>query len=306
MIYKLPTHEKNYTKVDNQAINDSRLSYRARGILCMLLSKRSDWRVNIKHLAQSGNISSACIRSSLKELARYGYARLIANYDTGSARLNGKTWEIFETPDLNPSFHSRNNHEENPNVGFSRNSEKRDVWGNRNSEKCSVLITEETEITEPFNNDGQKRIKRESEKSDTRPSENWRVKNIDKNTPSLPSSAAPPFPVYSNVGCTFSQSKYVTDPEGFNLFCTDLIARGEYYVKADLDYYYRRVKDWSDSTNAVRVNWIAQAASIIENDHSKNKLKISKNHEPTTIDGLDAEKVLRRATRFVANNRAQG
>ena len=306
MIHKLPKHERNYTKIDNRAINDERLSFRAKGVFGFLLSKRSDWQVSIRHLAQVGKVSPNIIRSCLKELAQCGYARLIVAYGQTGTTLNGKTWEIYELPELNPFFHSESVQAENATVDFSRRPGKRDVGENRNSEKCSLIITEETEITEILNNSGQNEINRECEKQSTHPPENWMDKSFKKNASIPPSSAAPPFLRQYNTECLFSQSKYVTEANGFDLFSNELIARGGHYANADLEYYYRRVQNWSDSKNVLRSDWIAAAAGIIESDFAQNKLKTSKTNESTTIDGLDAGSVLRRASKFMAKNSSKG
>lgn len=67
-------HSGNYTTISNQAIRDTRLSFKARGIHHVLLSYPNGWRVNIEHLAsQSERDGRDSVASGLRELKEYGY-----------------------------------------------------------------------------------------------------------------------------------------------------------------------------------------------------------------------------------------
>ena len=64
-----------WTHIDNEVLQDSRLSYRARGLAAFLLSKPNDWDVSISRLAMGdGTEGQHSIRSAMKELITYGYA----------------------------------------------------------------------------------------------------------------------------------------------------------------------------------------------------------------------------------------
>jgi ribulose bisphosphate carboxylase small subunit len=62
-----------YTVVANEAIEDSRLSFKARGILLWLLSKPDGWEVRSDAIAAAGGEGRDAVRSGLTELEKAGY-----------------------------------------------------------------------------------------------------------------------------------------------------------------------------------------------------------------------------------------
>lgn len=64
---------KNYSVLSNVALNDERLSFRARGIFAYLMSKPDNWRVRSDVLAKSATEGRDAIRTALNELEQYGY-----------------------------------------------------------------------------------------------------------------------------------------------------------------------------------------------------------------------------------------
>jgi len=62
-----------YTQVANRALRDNRLSFRARGVLCWILSHVDDWRVRADQIADAGPEGRDAIRKALNELRSAGY-----------------------------------------------------------------------------------------------------------------------------------------------------------------------------------------------------------------------------------------
>lgn len=68
-----------WTTLDRRALDDVRLSYRARGVLAWLLSRPDDWQVRASALAgrrdddDDGREGRDAIRTALRELADHGY-----------------------------------------------------------------------------------------------------------------------------------------------------------------------------------------------------------------------------------------
>lgn len=62
-----------YTNIDNDLIDDGRLSFRARGIAAYLMSKPDDWEIRINHLTAHAQEGKAAIQSAIRELAELGY-----------------------------------------------------------------------------------------------------------------------------------------------------------------------------------------------------------------------------------------
>lgn len=62
-----------FTIVDNGAIEDDRLSFKALGLLAYLLSRPDGWRASYRQLATVRRDGEASVRSALKELELAGY-----------------------------------------------------------------------------------------------------------------------------------------------------------------------------------------------------------------------------------------
>jgi hypothetical protein len=88
-------HKVKYTVIVNSALEDKKLSYKARGILASLLAKPDTWIATASQLAGQSPDGLDGVRSGLKELEQHGYLA------TQRGRSNGKfTWSttIYETP----------------------------------------------------------------------------------------------------------------------------------------------------------------------------------------------------------------
>jgi len=95
-IIRSPRKESNFSIVSNAVIRDSRLSYRARGVLLEILSRPDNWRVSGDSLARSGKEGRDAILTALKELRDCGYIRMVKE------RKPDGTFEttnyVFDTP----------------------------------------------------------------------------------------------------------------------------------------------------------------------------------------------------------------
>jgi len=80
-----------WTSVSRECVNDSRLSYRARGVLVYLLDKPDDWTADADSIAKEGKEGRDAIRAALKELTAAGY--LIRK----QYRTEGGTWATEQT-----------------------------------------------------------------------------------------------------------------------------------------------------------------------------------------------------------------
>jgi hypothetical protein len=91
-------HEKNYTVILNSTIQDSRLSWKARGLHHYLLSLPDDWDICIAHLSeQSLADGRASLNSALKELETLGYL-FKSQPKNGQGKFEKYLWFIYETP----------------------------------------------------------------------------------------------------------------------------------------------------------------------------------------------------------------
>lgn len=65
--------DKNFTVISNDIFKDTRLSFKAKGLLTTMLSCTKNWNYTIEGLSKLSTDGKASIRSALNELEKYGY-----------------------------------------------------------------------------------------------------------------------------------------------------------------------------------------------------------------------------------------
>ena len=96
MIHRAPNRNR-WVTMDNRAVEDSRLSLKAKGLLAYLLSRPDNWRASPEHLARTTSSGEYAIRNALRELRDRGYAKLTCpRGDKGL--IAGTEWVISELP----------------------------------------------------------------------------------------------------------------------------------------------------------------------------------------------------------------
>lgn len=86
-----------YVIVDQAAVEDTRLSWAARGLLAYLLSRPDDWKVLVNDFKKRGNLGRDGIYALLRELRQAGYVRFERNRDA-QGRMRGGTYIVSEIP----------------------------------------------------------------------------------------------------------------------------------------------------------------------------------------------------------------
>lgn len=128
MIKRAPRPDSGFLLIRNDVVRDRRLSYRARGLLCAMLSYPDNWQFNRDWLAgQSEGEGQGAVRTALRELERYGYLKRERRKD----QLTGKFgWEhvLYDTPqDAASVFAGRSTGQEStggkPTAGFQPSKE---------------------------------------------------------------------------------------------------------------------------------------------------------------------------------------
>lgn len=87
----------NFTTLPNALLRDSKLSFKARGMLAMILSNSDTWEAHQTWLVSQGTEGREAIRSGMAELEKAGYAVFCVTKDD-SGRFVQKIWTFYDSP----------------------------------------------------------------------------------------------------------------------------------------------------------------------------------------------------------------
>lgn len=97
MIFKIKRQRKDFFQCSNSAIEQPGMSFKAKGVLCYLLSKPDDWTPRVGEISEVGPDGKESVQSALRELMKFGYATLeISRGELG--QVGGRFWQIYEEP----------------------------------------------------------------------------------------------------------------------------------------------------------------------------------------------------------------
>jgi hypothetical protein len=98
MIIRVNKRENPFAQIDRRPINDSRLSWKARGILTYLLEKPDNWEVRISDLVnRSDKDGITAVQNGMKELRKLGYASIEYTRNE-KGHITGSQYVINELP----------------------------------------------------------------------------------------------------------------------------------------------------------------------------------------------------------------
>lgn len=86
---KLSEH---FTVLPNQLLCDKRLSFKARGLLVMMLSKPENWRTNASWIEDQATEGREALQGAFKELETFGYLKRVCERDPHTQRVTCMTW----------------------------------------------------------------------------------------------------------------------------------------------------------------------------------------------------------------------
>lgn len=86
----------NYSVVHNGFINNSELSFKAKGILLYFLSKPDNWNFYVKEIAKDSTDGVESIRSGIKELEDHGYVHKNLKRDSSGKLSGGYDFTVYE------------------------------------------------------------------------------------------------------------------------------------------------------------------------------------------------------------------
>ncbi len=91
--------ESNYTRVSNHYLRDNSLSFKAKGLLTLMLSLPEDWDYTIAGLAQFTADGRVSIANTIRELEECGYIRRSQTRGENGAFAQNVYW-IYEVPQI--------------------------------------------------------------------------------------------------------------------------------------------------------------------------------------------------------------
>lgn len=86
----------NYTVLHRAALNDKRLSWKAKGIIAYMLSMPDDWVFHLEELMKHSTDGEKSFRSGFKELKNYGYVKRFPVYK--DKKIDHWETVVFEVP----------------------------------------------------------------------------------------------------------------------------------------------------------------------------------------------------------------
>ena len=87
-----------FTQISNAVLLDERLSFKARGIIALLLSRPANWRIYLSEISERSNKDGIkAIQSGFKELVTFGYLELTAFINEQSGHFEGKGYAICKS-----------------------------------------------------------------------------------------------------------------------------------------------------------------------------------------------------------------
>ena len=86
-----------YTVIDNNIFKNQKLTLKAKGMICTMLSLPDDWNFSEEGLSSLSNDSRTGIRNTLEELMKFGYLTRTRKRDD-KGKLGDAVYTIYEEP----------------------------------------------------------------------------------------------------------------------------------------------------------------------------------------------------------------
>ena len=100
-IFRTVKRENPYVQIDKTVLNDTRLSWKAKGLMAFLLSKPDTWEINIKNLIKQAKDGKEAVYSGITELIQFGY--LVRTESRNMGRFAQVVYLIYENPLVHPT-----------------------------------------------------------------------------------------------------------------------------------------------------------------------------------------------------------
>ena len=78
--------KKNFTILDNEVLRDKTLSFKAKGLLCVIMGFPEKWEFTVKGIVAISPEGETSVRSTIKELKKAGYCDSNNHYENGKIK----------------------------------------------------------------------------------------------------------------------------------------------------------------------------------------------------------------------------
>lgn len=129
-------HSKDYTVMANYHFRDHELSWKAKGILSLMLSLPDDWEFNYQGLAAMANDNVKSLRSGINELKKRGYLKIVkVPVSKGNNRISYE-WEVYEKPMYNHFVHAQDVYAQNVDTQdvYAQSVDTQDVYAQKDTQ----------------------------------------------------------------------------------------------------------------------------------------------------------------------------
>lgn len=105
-IYKMAGKNDPFARIPHTLLEDERISWEAKGILCYLCGKPDGWKMRVTDLVKRGTAGKHKIRAALNELREFGYAEFVSIRKASGVFSEG-VWKVSDTPVFEPRSKKR-------------------------------------------------------------------------------------------------------------------------------------------------------------------------------------------------------
>lgn len=256
-------YERDYCYMANEFLRDSRLSWKAKGIIAYVQMLPDDWVLNMRDLTNRATDGRDSLYSGIKELEKYGYcAKVMQRNPDGT--IAGYAYEICDKSVFQPFTENPVKDVPQPENPCTVKPDT-DKPGTENPTLINTNLTKDlnTLNTNPSNTP-------QNTFASLFPDETKVEEPKEKKTLFRNSDVYKMVKFENGVGVDYSEfeSKFAT-PE---------------FEKVDLVYYFHSVSDWSDQKNMKRTKngWLATVRNFIRGDVEKKKLHLKPEYKAPT------------------------
>lgn len=256
-------YERDFCYMANEFLKDSRLSWKAKGIIAYVQMLPDDWVLNMRDLTNRATDGRDSLYSGIKELEKYGYcAKVMQRNPDGT--IAGYAYEICDKSVFQPFTENPGTDVPQPENPCTVKPDT-DKPGTENPTLINTNLTKDlnTLNTNPSNTP-------QNTFASLFPDETKVEEPKEKKTLFRNSDVYKMVKFENGVGVDYSEfeSKFAT-PE---------------FEKVDLVYYFHSVSDWSDQKNMKRTKngWLATVRNFIRGDVEKKKLHLKPEYKAPT------------------------